>query len=257
MQPGSMMKLKVTGTSKKVKWSSNRKKIATVTQKGKVTAKKAGTAVVTAKVGKYRLKCKIKVAKLPSLSKVNALYKAFLSQSTTDESFGGIALSKAYFITVDINCDGVKELVIKERFNPGAMMPCSPIAYIYTIKNNKVVYAGSTSIKQDYSATVQISRKYKAIYSSYPVASYTPEYYYTINNGKLSQVKFFYAQYGYGNSEYGEIPHEPWCTGSGYYIDKKKVTQSKYESTAKRYEDSLECYTLIENTASNRERGLK
>ena len=54
------MKIK-TKFTKKVKWSSNKKTIATVTRKGKVTAKKQGTAVITAKIGKKKYKCKVKV----------------------------------------------------------------------------------------------------------------------------------------------------------------------------------------------------
>lgn len=53
--------LKVTGTSKKVTWSSSNKKVATVTSKGKVYGKKAGTCYITAKVGKESVKCKVSV----------------------------------------------------------------------------------------------------------------------------------------------------------------------------------------------------
>lgn len=55
--------LKVTGTSRKVSYTSNRKSVATVTSKGKVTARKAGTAIITAKVGNKKLKCKVTVKK--------------------------------------------------------------------------------------------------------------------------------------------------------------------------------------------------
>ena len=58
---GSTYKLKVQNTSKKVKWSSSNKKVATVTSGGKVTAKKAGTTTITAKVGKKKMECTIKV----------------------------------------------------------------------------------------------------------------------------------------------------------------------------------------------------
>ena len=56
LQRGKTYTLKVKGTKKKVKWSSNKKTIATVTRKGKVTAKKQGTAVITAKIGKKKYK---------------------------------------------------------------------------------------------------------------------------------------------------------------------------------------------------------
>lgn len=61
LQKGKTYTLKVKGTKKKAKWSSNKKTIATVTKKGKVTAKKPGTAVITAKIGKKKYKCKVKV----------------------------------------------------------------------------------------------------------------------------------------------------------------------------------------------------
>jgi len=58
---GKTYKLKVKNTSKKVKWSSNKKSVATVTNKGVVRAKKKGTAIITAKVGKKKYKCKVTV----------------------------------------------------------------------------------------------------------------------------------------------------------------------------------------------------
>lgn len=60
------LKATVTGKSKKVTWSSSNKKIATVSSKGKVTAKKAGTAVITAKANGKTAKCTVTVIK-PSI----------------------------------------------------------------------------------------------------------------------------------------------------------------------------------------------
>lgn len=58
---GQSVTLKVTGTTQKVTWKSSNKKVATVTQKGKVTGKQEGKATISAKVGKKTLKCKITV----------------------------------------------------------------------------------------------------------------------------------------------------------------------------------------------------
>lgn len=58
---GKSAVLKVTGTKSKITWSSSNKKVAAVSQKGKVTAKKAGSATITAKAGKKLFKCKITV----------------------------------------------------------------------------------------------------------------------------------------------------------------------------------------------------
>ena len=58
---GKTLKLKVTGTKKKVTWKSSNKKVATVSSNGKVTAKKKGIAKITAKIGKKKFSCKITV----------------------------------------------------------------------------------------------------------------------------------------------------------------------------------------------------
>ena len=58
---GKSFTLKVTGTKKKVTWSSSNKKVATVTKKGVVKALKAGDVTIKAKVAGKTLKCKVKV----------------------------------------------------------------------------------------------------------------------------------------------------------------------------------------------------
>lgn len=64
LKVGGKVKLKVKNTKEKVKWKSNKKKVATVTKKGKVKAKKAGVAKITATVGKKKRTCKIYVVEL-------------------------------------------------------------------------------------------------------------------------------------------------------------------------------------------------
>lgn len=58
---GKSFTLKITGTKKKVTWSTSKKSVATVSSKGKVTAKKAGTATITAKVDGKKYTCKVTV----------------------------------------------------------------------------------------------------------------------------------------------------------------------------------------------------
>ncbi|MDY3919139.1 MAG: Ig-like domain-containing protein [Candidatus Limivivens sp.] len=65
---GQSQTLKVTGATGKITWSSSQKSIASVNSKGKVTAKKKGTAAITAKFGKNKLVCKVTV-ETPSLNK--------------------------------------------------------------------------------------------------------------------------------------------------------------------------------------------
>ncbi|WP_409016183.1 Ig-like domain-containing protein [Anaerostipes caccae] len=54
-------RLKMLHTKKKVKWSSNDSYVAKVSKKGVVTAKAEGTAKITAKIGKKKYKCTVKV----------------------------------------------------------------------------------------------------------------------------------------------------------------------------------------------------
>lgn len=53
--------LKVKGTNRKAKWTSSNKKVATVTSKGLVTAKKKGKATITATIGREKYKCTVTV----------------------------------------------------------------------------------------------------------------------------------------------------------------------------------------------------
>lgn len=68
---GKTITLKVKNAGKKkIVWKSSNKKIATVSQKGKVKGKRAGACTITAKVGKKTLKCKVTVK--AALSRTNA-----------------------------------------------------------------------------------------------------------------------------------------------------------------------------------------
>ena len=58
---GSNYTLKVKKASGKVKWTSGKKSVATVSSKGKVVAKKAGKAKITAKIGSKKLICRLTV----------------------------------------------------------------------------------------------------------------------------------------------------------------------------------------------------
>lgn len=61
---GDTLTLKVSNSSAKVKWSSSKSSVATVNAKGKVSAKKKGTAVITALAGSKKLTCRVTVKAL-------------------------------------------------------------------------------------------------------------------------------------------------------------------------------------------------
>ena len=62
---GQSVKLNLIN-AKKAKWTSSNKKVATV-KNGLVVGKKAGKAVISAKVGKKTLKCKVNVLPIPAV----------------------------------------------------------------------------------------------------------------------------------------------------------------------------------------------
>lgn len=79
---GQKSNLRVSGTQVKVTWSSSKKSVATVDKKGRVTARKKGSCIVTARVGKKTYKCKVTVVNLSGFKlnktsvtlKQNAIY---------------------------------------------------------------------------------------------------------------------------------------------------------------------------------------
>ena len=65
LNPGAERTLTVSGAPGNVKWSTSNKKVVSIKKNGKkatVTAKKKGNATITAKVGKRKLQCKVKVS---------------------------------------------------------------------------------------------------------------------------------------------------------------------------------------------------
>lgn len=72
---GQKKTLKVTGAQKEPRWSSNKKSVAAVSASGVVTARKKGTAVITAKVGSKKYTCKVTV-EAPKLNKTSVTLNA-------------------------------------------------------------------------------------------------------------------------------------------------------------------------------------
>lgn len=66
---GQSRTIKLKGTRKKPKWRSTKKSVVTVTSKGKIKAKKKGSAVIVAKLGKKSYKCKVIVKARPKMTK--------------------------------------------------------------------------------------------------------------------------------------------------------------------------------------------
>ena len=68
LNPGKSYTLKVNGTKLAPAWKSSNSKIVTVNKKGRITAKKAGTAKITATLGGKRFVCTVTVKKASASS---------------------------------------------------------------------------------------------------------------------------------------------------------------------------------------------
>ena len=83
-------KLRVAYASGSVRWSSSRTSIATVNKYGKITARRAGTATITATVDGFRLKCTVRV-------KWNG-HSYYVDMNTQNYEYGAsIATQKIYY----------------------------------------------------------------------------------------------------------------------------------------------------------------
>lgn len=69
---GDSEKLKLTGATGKVTWTTSSKKIATVSSKGNVTGKKAGKATITAEISGKKYKCTVTVKNRKTTGKFSA-----------------------------------------------------------------------------------------------------------------------------------------------------------------------------------------
>ncbi len=117
--------LKILYTTKKVKWESTDKKVATVSKKGKVTAKGTGNCKITAKCGGKKYTCKVKVVKAKpdfaaSLVEYNKKGNYFVvkfcnygAKSLTVVSKGAACISDKDSLNRHLHLKGNKNIVIK------------------------------------------------------------------------------------------------------------------------------------------------
>lgn len=90
---GGSINLKLLNNKKKVTWKSSNKKVASVTKKGKVKAKKKGKASIVARVGKKKYTCKVTVGKVSKKSKSVKVTKKPSVSKTAQPSYTPILVT--------------------------------------------------------------------------------------------------------------------------------------------------------------------
>ena len=160
---GSSTTLKVTGTTKKVSWSTSKKSVATVSSKGKVTARKAGSATIRAKVAGKTLSCKVTVKNVALNKSKVTLYSG---SSTTLKLYGGTIKSVKSSRTSVATISKSGKLTAK---NAG-----SATIYVYSTK------------KKRYTCKVTVKARLSANKVVLPVGDYTKIY---LRGATLKSVK--------------------------------------------------------------------
>lgn len=145
MTVGQSKKLKVKGISKKrakrIKWKSSKKKVVTVTKTGKLKARKAGKATITAKVGKKKLKCKVVVKRK---------HKKARKKKESNSSSKKMWLSKT---SVTLQAGGGVDLVLHNAKN----------VVKWSSSNNKVAWADRATSSSKNLGTIQAVSKGTAV----------------------------------------------------------------------------------------------
>lgn len=137
LKVGKTYTLKLKNNKKKIKWSTSNKKVATVSSKGKIKAKKKGKATITAKVGKKKYKCKVTVKALTQDEKEDAEIRKMANSSTPVYSE---KLSNMVFNELNAfrKQNGLNELKTNNAFKNSAKYMA-----LWDAKNGKYAWHGS------------------------------------------------------------------------------------------------------------------
>jgi len=123
LEVGKTKKIKVKGTTDKVTWATSDKKVATVSSKGKITAKGEGSCKITATVGSKTLTCKVTVTAKKSSSSFDSSVKVggitFPLQSTwksyLDPASQGNGVYLAAYMTSNMQIYMYESVAVPEK----------------------------------------------------------------------------------------------------------------------------------------------
>ena len=206
MYTGQTSTLKVSGTSKKVTWSTSNKKVATVSSKGVVSAKSSGSATITARVNNKK-------------AALRAYYYFLKSYKFTFDYF-----ERGFYLAY-IDNDSIPELLIFDGDFHAARV------HVYSYVNGKVKYVGDFG---EYGAFFYKEKK-GVIGSTWMNQGVCASTYFKWNGTNLSKIISFRSVESIDYN--GNIVYK-------YYINDKKVTRSKYESSITPYQKGFKYVDL-------------
>ena len=199
------LKATVSGTKDKVSWSSSNSKVVTV-KNGVVTAKKAGTAVITASCNGVKKTCRITVKEdwYNKVLKSTSSYRVkYLNGKTTTIYRSRFNRYRLY----DINKDGIKELLLYNDYEENAL---------FTFYNGKVTPLIYGTLRGIY-----VKGKYLIVQDGSSMSS--TYYVYVIEKGKLKLTcKLFET-----TSSIAAVP--------GYSVNGKKCSRAIFIKSSDKY----------------------
>ena len=221
---GQTTTLKLNGATLKSAKSSNTS-IATVNSSGKITAKKAGTCTITlTDTQKRTYKCKVTVKSSSKKAALKAYYN-FLKSYNYNTEYPATGFNLAY-----INNDSIPELVVFYGDYHAAG------AKVYAYVNGKVKYVDEFGEWGGF----EYQEKKGVIRSSWFGFGNSHTTYYKWSGSKLSTIMSSSATQEMSSN--GNIV----CK---YYINNKKVTSSKYNSSIAPYEKGLKSVSVYNSYA--------
>lgn len=185
---GSTYRLKLKNTKKTPKWSSNNKKIATVTSKGKVKAKAEGKAVITAKLSGKRYKCTVIVKKATAAGKKENDVCSRVNKERTKQGLSGLEMDAKLQKAAEKRAKEIAQRFDHTRPNgqPGySVLDEYDIQYKYVGENIAAGYDSSKSVMQAWMGSPGhksniLNAHYKKIGVGYYKSSKTPYKYYWV-----------------------------------------------------------------------------
>ena len=143
IEVGSSYQLYIDRATQSISWSSSDKSIATVSN-GKVTAKKAGTATITAKHGKSALKCKVTVVK-KGTAKAETKLTVTKTYTTVDEDGKSVFVVEMDFTNNEGKTTSYSSLSYSKAFQNGIECDSCFDYHIADLDNNsKDIKSGAT-----------------------------------------------------------------------------------------------------------------
>ena len=145
MKESKKLSVKNNKKKKKVKWSSSDKSVVTVSKNGKINAKKIGKAVITAKVGKKKLKCKVSVRHSLKAEKKSVLIKVY------GHIYIDFPEDKGYSVKCDIKDKDILKLDSTDDYKKVGY-----IDYYFEAKKTGTTYVTFTNKRNNESVIVKV-----------------------------------------------------------------------------------------------------